>query len=109
MRVFLPLFALWYCVNGLADIIRIGNTGEPATLDPHRYNLRLEETILNDLYLGLTTMDAAGNIVPGAALSWEVSSDGLTWTFDLRPNARWCDGEPVTASYFVYSSNEGIV
>ena len=103
MRVFLPLFALWYCVNGLADIIRIGNTGEPATLDPHRYNLRLEETILNDLYLGLTTMDAAGNIVPGAALSWEVSSDGLTWTFDLRPNARWSDGEPVTASDFVYS------
>ena len=103
MRVFLPLFALWYCVNGLADIIRIGNTGEPATLDPHRYNLRLEETILNDLYLGLTTMDAAGNIVPGAALSWEVSSDGLTWTFDLRPNARWSDGEPVTASNFVYS------
>ena len=103
MRVFLLLSALWCCVPGLADFIRIGNTGEPATLDPHRYNLRLEETILNDLYLGLTTMSAAGHIVPGAAISWDVSRDGLTWTFELRPNARWSDGEPVTAEDFVFS------
>ena len=41
----------------------IGNSGEPATLDPHKYNLRLEETLLNDLFLGLTTFNADGEIV----------------------------------------------
>ena len=103
MRVFFLFSALLCCVHGLADFIRIGNIGEPATLDPHQYNLRLEETILNDLYLGLTTMNAAGQIVPGAATSWEVSPDGLIWTFELRPEARWSDGEPVTAADFVFS------
>ncbi len=103
MRLFLLTSALWFCVNGLADFIRIGNTGEPATLDPHRYNLRLEETILNDLYLGLTTMNQLGQIVPGAAISWDVSDDGLIWTFELRPDAQWSDGEPVTAADFVFS------
>ena len=63
------------------DVLRLGNAGEPETLDPHRYNLRLEETILTDLFLGLTTFDAEANIVPGAAEGWQVSEDGLTWTF----------------------------
>ena len=86
-----------------AKVLRIGNGGEPETLDPHRYNLRLEETILNDLFLGLTTFDAYGNIVPGAAERWSVSDDGLTWTFELRETGRWSDGEPVTAHDFVYA------
>ena len=37
-----------------SNTLMIGNSGEPATLDPHKYNLRLEETLLNDLFLGLT-------------------------------------------------------
>ena len=61
--------------------LMIGNSGEPATLDPHKYNLRLEETLLNDLFLGLTTFSADGEIVAGAAESWETSADGLTWRF----------------------------
>ena len=83
--------------------LRIGNGGEPQTLDPHRYNLRLEETILNDLFLGLTTFDAHGNIVPGAAERWTVSDDGLVWTFSLRRDGRWSDGRPVTAGDFAYA------
>ncbi|MDE0348331.1 MAG: peptide ABC transporter substrate-binding protein [Gammaproteobacteria bacterium] len=86
-----------------AKVLRIGNGGEPETLDPHRYNLRLEETILNDLFLGLTTFDAHGNIVPGAAERWSVSDDGRTWTFELRERGRWSDGQPVTARDFVYA------
>ena len=82
--------------------LHIGNGGEP-TLDPHRYNLNLEEKILADLFEGLTAHDAAGRIVPGAAESWSVSEDGLTWTFRLREDARWSDGVPVTAADFVYS------
>ena len=81
----------------------IGNDGEPLTLDPHRYNLRLEQTILGDLFEGLTTVDAEGRIVPGAAKRWETSEDGLTWTFHLREGGRWSDGQPVTSHDFVFS------
>ena len=81
----------------------IGNSGEPATLDPHKYNLRLEETLLNDLFLGLTTFNANGEIVPGAAESWETSDDGLTWRFFLREELKWSDGKNLTAEDFVYS------
>jgi oligopeptide transport system substrate-binding protein len=88
---------------GPGDEVRLGNPGEPETLDPHRYNLRLEETILTDLFLGLTTFDAHANIVPGAAEDWQVSADGLTWTFRLREGLRWSDGAPLGAEDFVYS------
>lgn len=84
-------------------VLRLGNAGEPETLDPHRYNLRLEETLLTDLFLGLTTFDAAGRTVPGAAERWETSADGLIWTFHLRPGLRWSDGRPLVAADFVYA------
>lgn len=83
--------------------LRLGNGGEPQTLDPHRYNLRLEETLLTDLFLGLTAMDAGGRIVPGAAESWRTSEDGLTWTFRLRAGLKWSDGRPLSAEDFVFS------
>jgi oligopeptide transport system substrate-binding protein len=85
------------------EMLRIGNPGEPQTLDPHRYNLRLEETLLTDLFLGLTSFDARGQITSGAAASWSVSDDGLRWTFQLRRDLRWSDGTPLTADDFVYS------
>jgi oligopeptide transport system substrate-binding protein len=84
-------------------VVRLGNAGEPQTLDPQRYNLRLEETILTDLFLGLTSMDAGGHIGPGAARAWTVSDDGLVWTFELEEDLRWSDGAPLTAADFVYA------
>ena len=90
-------------VRAAAQVLAIGNGGEPETLDPHRYNLRLEETILSDLFLGLTTFDARGKTMPGAAERWDISPDGLTWTFHLRKNLKWSDGAPLTAEDFVYS------
>jgi oligopeptide transport system substrate-binding protein len=97
--------ALAPCPTAQAEdpVLRLGNPGEPETLDPHRYNLRLEETLLTDLFLGLTTFDAEGRIVPGAAASWTQSDDGLVWTFTLRPGLRWSDGTPLTARDFVYA------
>ncbi|MCP5181278.1 MAG: peptide ABC transporter substrate-binding protein [Pseudomonadales bacterium] len=86
-----------------ADTLNLGLPGEPATLDPHRYNLRIEETVLEDLFLGLTTFSAEGKLMPGAAESWETSEDGLTWTFHLRADNRWSDGTPLTAADFVWS------
>src|SRR5512139_2139061 len=89
--------------NAGPRVLHLGNDGEPETLDPHRYNLRLEETLLNDLFMGLTTFDREGRPSPGCAESWTVSADGLTWTFRLRANLVWSDGTPLTAADFVYS------
>lgn len=58
--------------------------------------------ILRDLFEGLVNSDPQGNSVPGAAESWEVSEDGLTYTFKLR-DAKWSNGDPVTAGDFVYA------
>lgn len=74
-----------------------GNAGEPDTLDPHRYSLVPEQQILQDVFVGLTAMSADARIVPGIAERWEMSGDGLTWTFHLRPGLQWSDGAALTA------------
>jgi oligopeptide transport system substrate-binding protein len=98
------LFALLVSPAAIAlEVLHLGNGGEPETLDPHRYNLRLEETILTDLFIGLTTFNAHGETIPGSAESWRVSDDGLTWTFALHRDLQWSDGVPLTAHDFVYA------
>lgn len=82
--------------------LNIGNSAEPGTLDPHRYFANAEEHILKDLFLGLTTMGPRGEILPGVAVSWTTSDDGLQWRFELNPDAKWSDGKPLTASDFVF-------
>ncbi|MFQ5972800.1 MAG: peptide ABC transporter substrate-binding protein [Alphaproteobacteria bacterium] len=80
-----------------------GNTGEPETLDPHRTSTTYESNILHDLLEGLVIHDPAANVVPGVAESWEISEDGKIYTFHLRGNAKWSNGDPVTAGDFVFS------
>ncbi|MEL7694989.1 MULTISPECIES: peptide ABC transporter substrate-binding protein [Pantoea] len=75
---------------------------EPASLDPLKAVGLPEIQVIRDLFEGLTNQDAHGKIVPGVAQSWS-SSDNKTWIFTLRNNARWSNGEPVTAQDFVYS------
>ena len=75
---------------------------EPASLDPMKAVGLPEIQVIRDLFEGLTNQDAQGNIVPGVAESWS-SSDNKTWLFTLRGNAKWSNGEPVTAQDFVYS------
>ncbi|MGK3141881.1 peptide ABC transporter substrate-binding protein [Pantoea sp. C2G6] len=75
---------------------------EPASLDPLKAVGLPEIQVIRDLFEGLTNQDAQGKIVPGVAQSWS-SSDNKTWIFTLRNNARWSNGEPVTAKDFVYS------
>jgi oligopeptide transport system substrate-binding protein len=101
----LPVLLLLVCaaLPVGAGVLNLGSDGEPETLDPHRYNLRLEETLLNDLFMGLTTFDAEGRPSPGCAESWTVSADGLTWTFRLRERLAWSDGAPLTSADFLYS------
>jgi oligopeptide transport system substrate-binding protein len=79
-----------------------GNRAEPDSLDPHLATSQYEYEIVGDMFVGLMTENAAGDPVPGAALGYEASSDGLVYTFHLRPH-NWSDGTPVTARDFVYS------
>lgn len=79
-----------------------GNGAEPDTLDPHLAQGNWESHIIGDLILGLTTEGPSGEATPGAAESWDISDDGLTWTFHLREHL-WSDGEPVTAHDFVFA------
>lgn len=84
-------------------VLHKGNGAEAQTLDPTHSSIIAEQFILKDLFEGLTIFDAAGKIAPGAAESWSISPDGLTYTFKLRPNAKWSNGDPVVADDFVYS------
>ncbi|MCJ2143077.1 peptide ABC transporter substrate-binding protein [Methylobacterium sp. E-066] len=84
-------------------LYRRGNDADPETLDPHRSSSVAEAHILRDLFDGLLTYDNHGTIIPGAARAWTVSEDGLTFRFDLRPDGKWSNGDPVTAEDFVYA------
>jgi oligopeptide transport system substrate-binding protein len=84
-------------------VLRIANLAEPESLDPHKTVLQPEINIMGNLFEGLVVLDPKGNVAPGVAESWSVSEDGLTYRFKLRPNARWSNGDPVTAGDFVFS------
>jgi oligopeptide transport system substrate-binding protein len=86
-----------------ADTYYRGSAGDPETLDPHKTSTVYEAAILRDLLEGLVINDAAGDVVPGVATEWTVSEDGTAYTFTLRDDARWSNGDPVTADDFVYS------
>jgi oligopeptide transport system substrate-binding protein len=81
--------------------LRRGLPGEPRTLDPQLADDTYSFPVLRDLYEGLTAEDRNGQIVPGAAESWTVDATGTVYTFVLRSNARWSDGDKTTATEFV--------
>lgn len=80
-----------------------GNSADPETLDPHKTSTVYEANILRDLYEGLVIHDASAKVIGGVATSWSASADGTVWTFKLRPDAKWSNGDAVTAADFVYS------
>ena len=85
------------------QVLHLGNGTEIQTLDPHRNEDVSGSNVLRDLYEGLVNEAPNGDPEPGAAASWTVSEDGKTYVFALRRNARWSNGDPVTADDFVYS------
>jgi oligopeptide transport system substrate-binding protein len=84
-------------------VLRIANLAEPESLDPHKVTTNFQEDITRNLFEGLVVLDPKGNVAPGVAESWSVSEDGLSYRFKLRSNARWSNGDPVTAGDFVFS------
>ncbi|GAB7227131.1 ABC transporter substrate-binding protein [Vibrio rotiferianus] len=83
------------------ELVR-GNGTEVATIDPHKSQGVPESHVIRDLLEGLVNQNADGDTIPGVAESWE-TPDNKTFTFHLRKDAKWSNGDPVTAQDFVYS------
>jgi oligopeptide transport system substrate-binding protein len=83
--------------------IDIANSSEPLSLDPHKATGSWENNIIGNMFIGLTTENSRSEPMPGMAERWEVSEDLLTWTFFLRRDATWSDGEPCDAHDFVFA------
>src|ERR1700730_3020850 len=77
--------------------------GEPDNIDPNRSSFATEAAVVRQVFQPLLRFDARLTPQPAAAESYDVSADGLTYTFHLRADGRWSDGQPVTASQFEYS------
>ncbi len=84
-------------------ILRFGNQAEPQDIDPHTVTGTPEHRLCLTFFEGLVSEDPQLNIIPGAAEKWEISPDGLVYTFHLRADGKWSNGDPVTADDFVQS------
>lgn len=102
------------CLTGLVWAVRFSppppaeftfsNQTEIKTVDPALVTGQPEGRIVEALFEGLSNWDPRTlEPRPGVAQRWELSDDKLTYTFELRPDALWSDGEPVTADDFVWS------
>lgn len=86
------------------QILHIGNGTEPQEIDPHTTTGMPEYHLQMALFEGLVAKDPATlEIVPGVAERWEISPDGLIYTFHLRHSARWSNGDELVAQDFVES------
>lgn len=85
-------------------VLLVNNGGEPAALDPQLVTGVIEQRIMLALFEGLVRYDPATlEPCPALAERWEVSSDGLRWTFHLRGNAKFSDGRAITSEDFLFS------
>jgi oligopeptide transport system substrate-binding protein len=83
--------------------LRRSRGGTLTSLDPHRGISATDMEINADLFVGLTAVDARGQIVPGLASDWTISADGRRYEFRLRRNLRWSDGSSLEAAEVVAS------
>ncbi len=103
------LLAGWVARQPTVEVPDYGGTfsealvGAPRSLAPILARTDAERDIVSLLFRGLTRTDAAGNVVPDVASGWEVSADGLSYTFHLRNDVYWSDGVPVTAADVLYT------
>ncbi|HEV2676123.1 MAG TPA: peptide ABC transporter substrate-binding protein [Aliidongia sp.] len=85
------------------NIVRRTISADVTSLDPHLIGNEYETVVAADLFEGLTVYGPDAAILPGAAAGWDVSDDGMTYLFHLRPGLAWSDGSDLSAMDFVYS------
>ena len=84
---------------------REGVVGHPVSINPLTASTQVDRDLVALLFRGLVRAGPNGTLLPDLARSWAVSSDGLTYTFTMRSDARWEDGQPVTAADVVFTVN----
>ncbi len=82
------------------QVLKIGYAMDPETLDQNKFYTSTVTNILYGIYEPLVRTHES-EVIPAAAESWEMSDDGLVWTFHLRDGLVWSDGEPLTAQHYV--------
>ncbi len=92
-----------YCTNGDSTTLRINLASEPDYLDPALNSSVDGACLAANSFGGLYTYDADSQLVPNFAEGYEMSEDGLTYTFTLKEGLKWSDGSDLTADDFVYS------
>ena len=90
------------------QVFKKNNGAEPGTLDPHRAEGVPASNVLRDLFEGLVGEKPNGEYIPGAAESWEISEDSKTYTFKIRRDAKWSNGDDVVAEDFVFSLRRSV-
>lgn len=86
-------------------VLLYGNGTEPKGIDPQLMTGVAENHIISALFEGLINYHLTDDTLPepGVAASWEPNEDASVWTFHLRPDALWSNGDPVVAEDFVYA------
>src|SRR5450432_1088417 len=82
---------------GASQILHRSIGGEPQSLIPQSVGDTFSFEVLRDLFEGLTAESASGEVVPGMADGWSVTDGGKKYQFHLRRNAKWSNGEPISA------------
>ncbi|MBQ1793333.1 MAG: hypothetical protein II006_01615 [Peptostreptococcaceae bacterium] len=83
--------------------LNITGSSDIPTIDISKAEDTVSSEVLMNTMEGLVRLDKDGKVVPGVAESWEKSEDGKTWTFKLRKDSKWSNGDTVTAKDFEYS------
>ncbi|MGL5749236.1 MAG: ABC transporter substrate-binding protein [Paraclostridium sp.] len=83
--------------------INVISSADIPTIDPSKATDTVSFEVMTNTMEGLVRIDESGSAVPGIAETWETSEDGKTWTFKLRKDAKWSNGDSVTAKDFEYS------
>ena len=86
-----------------ASVLNRSTGPEPESVDPQLARSTQAHMVLRDLFEGLLSYSPDGQLIGGVAERWEISADGRAYTFHLRPDARWSNGDPVVAEDFVFT------
>lgn len=90
-------------------VINLATNADP-TFNPWYPGVGVESDLINSMiFEGLTRWNGDAQPSPALATKWSVSKDGLTWTFDLRPNVKWQDGKPFTAADVAFTFNKVVL
>lgn len=85
------------------DTVVVALSGNPVTLDPMMTNNGIDQMLGIGILSTIVEFDTDGSIIPNVATEWEASPDGMTYTFKLRDDVKFSNGDPLTASDVVFS------